>query len=435
MRLQHERINVAVLAGSILFFIPLALASCSYLPWHQSEPWYTAYDIDSKDDMVTISSVPSLVKALENENPEVRLEALNALAAIGPDAKDAVPALMAAAADKDEDDAVHQAVADTLEAIALKGENLEADEEARKIKLLVQVVRLESRDWMVQREAVNRLVDLGQDAAPALPALIRVLEDQSNWNPHYNDVLKGAVISLGNIGPDARTANPALIRLMNSKDYRVRLEIVKAMGKIGPMKDQAIIETLIRVLNGDPELIDIRHGLARILPSSSEHMAYKGIIYGDPDADVRLEAAVSLGKFGPSAISAVPALLDASLKDIAYDVRREAVVSLCKIQPDGDNTMLALDKALGDTKASAREAAVLALKNVRPENREAWLPKIIACLDDMEEGVRFSAIKTLAEYKIDNDMVIQALHRVALEDKSLKVKQEAADTLRGFNGK
>jgi hypothetical protein len=110
-------------------------------------------------------------------------------------------------------------------------------------------------------------------------------------------------------------------------------------------------------------------------------------------------------------------------------------VSLCKIQPDGDNTMLALDKALGDTKASTRETAVLALKNVRPENRETWLPKIISCLDDVADGVRSGAIKTLAEYKIGNDMVIQALHRVALEDKSLKVKQEATDTLRGFNGK
>jgi HEAT repeat protein len=300
---------------------------------------------------------------------------------------------------------------------------------------MVQIIRLESSDWMVQRDAVNQLADLGKDAMSALPALIRVIEDQSNRHPNYSEVLCGAIKTLGNIGPDARAATPALIRQMNSKDFQIRTEVVKAMGKIGPAEDKAIQEALIQVLNGNPELIVLRDGLAAVLPSNSKQVAYKGAIYGDPDFDVRLAAAEVLGNFGPPAVAAVPALLDASLKDIDYDVRREAVVALCKIQPDGDATMQALDKALADQKASAREAAVLALRNVKPENRETWLPKIVACLDDMDEAVRFGAVKTLAGYKIRSDMVFQALHRVALEDKSLKVKQEAVNALHAMNGK
>ncbi|MEW6079140.1 MAG: HEAT repeat domain-containing protein [Thermodesulfobacteriota bacterium] len=435
MRLQNARIKGTILAGVIFLSVPLALASCAYLPWHQSEPWYTAYDIDSEDDLLTIASVPSLVKALENQDPEIRLEALKALTAIGVDARDAVPDLMKAGVSKEEDVNVRLAVADALEAVALTGENIEDNEENRKIRLVVQTIRLESSDWLVQREAVNQFVDLGKDAMPGLPALVRVIEDQSNRHAHYDEIRCGAVRAIGNIGPDARTATPALIRLMNSKDFQVRTEVVKAMEKIGPPEDKAIQETLIQVLNGNPELIVFRDGLAAVLPSNSKQMAYKGTIYGDPDFDVRLAAAEALGNFGPPAVAAVPALLDASLKDIDYDVRRQAVVALCKIQPDGDAAMQALDTALSDKKATAREAAVLALRKVRPENRESWLPKIIACLDDTDEAVRFGAVKTLSEYKIRSDKVFQALHRVALEDKSLKVKQEAVNALHAMNGK
>ncbi len=436
MRQRRDKINLKRLVGiAIILFVPLMLSSCA--AWQTVKniagtgtPWYKAYGFESEKEMLTIASVPVLIDALGDQRPEVRVEAAGVLAEIGPDAKDAVPALIEVAGD--EDFAVRQAAADALEIIELKSKSVffeEEKEQKNKIKLVVYTVRLESPDWMVKREAVNQLAAMGKVAAPAVPDLIRVLEDRSDWYRHYNEVLRGAATALGNIGPAAQPATPALIELMENKDYDVRLEVVKALGKIGPSTDSAIIGALVDAVHGDPDFMDVRHSLAGLLPSSWEYMAYKGILYGDPDFDVRREAAASLGGFEAAAVSAVPALLDATLTDIDFDVRRESAQSLYRIEPRGEAVLIVLDRTIEDKKPAVREAAMKQLIDIRPDVRESWVPRILVHLDDIDEGVRMNAVKALAEYKITNDMVYKALKRVALEDKSLKVKNEAVKTM------
>ncbi len=422
MRSKYCRINFTVLTGIITILFPLMFVSCSttsrhkiydLIPFVDNTPWYNAYEINSRDQLLSIGSVPVLIQALEDEKASVRMEASKALAEIGPDARDALPALTEALNDEAYD--VRQAAADALEAIALnfiteKNGDVESeevdiekdDEETLRIRILVNSARLEAKNWLIKKEAVNKLVDLGQDTAIALPALAQVLEDRSDWHRHYDDIIKDAVTVLGNIGPEAQTANPALLKTMENRDYDVRLEVVKAMGKIGPKSDAVIIETLIQALKYDA------------------------------DFDVRREAAVSLGGFESHAVSAVPALLDVSQTDTDYNVRRAAVNALCRIEPGGDSTMCALEKAIVDKDADARRSAVIALRDARPEDRETWLPRIISCLDDINEGVRSEAVKTLAKYEINSDMVCKALNRVAQEDKSLEVKKAALETLIDF---
>ena len=52
----------------------------------------------------------------------------------------------------------------------------------------------------------------------------------------------------------------------------------------------------------------------------------------DPDDTIRLRAAKILGRFGPSAASAIPAL-EAALGDEDRDVRRSAMDALNRISP------------------------------------------------------------------------------------------------------
>jgi len=437
MRQKLDQINSTWLAAIITILIPLVLASCATNPLQKiydiarpTNPWYRAYGFNSQEEVLTIASIPVLIDALGDQKPEVRVKVAESLTIIGADARDAVPALIEVISDDDYD--VRVAVADALEEIALKLEPTLDDEivETNLIKRLVNTVRLVSKDWMVKREAVNQLAELGEDAAEAVPDLIRVIEDRSDWHSRYNEILKGAATALGNIGPEAQPADPALIKMMENKDFDVRLEVVKALGKIGPKSDMAVIETLILALRGDPEFTEGRHAYARILPEKFKHLAYVGMFYGDPDFDIRREAAISLEKFEADAIFAVPALLDAVLMDIDFDVRHHSMLALCKIEPGGDSALIALDKALEDREGPInRETAVDELRHAPPEVREEWLPRIVACLDDIEEGVRFNAVRTLAEYNIGNEMVCKALNRVALEDKSLKVKKEAVKTL------
>ena len=410
MRHQTDR-KVEQKKFIVLLCMILTIALSPALTACATKAWYKSYGFDSREDINTIASVPVLIDALGDHNPKVRMEVANTLAQIGPDAKDAVPALIEVL--KDNDFNVRQAAADALDAIELKKQSLADEAEIKKIRLLVNTTRLESKNRIIQKEALDQLADIGHEAVV-----------------YYNPVLKGAVVVLGNIGPEARVATPALIKLMDNKDFAVRIEVVKALGKIGPGTDSALIEALIQAVRGDPELIVLRDNFAKLLPSSYKYLAYKGITYGDPDCDVRREAAASLGRFGTDAVAAVPALLDATLTDINENVKRQAAFSLCRIQPGSGAAMIALEKAINDKDGPfTREAALLELRNVPQEYRTSWLPRILYALDDIEEDVRLNAVKTLAEYRIGNETVCKALRRLALEDKSLTVKAEAQKTL------
>lgn len=403
--------------------LSLMLAACA------SKAWYQSYGFDTREDALTIASVPVLIDALGDQDARVREQTAETLAEIGPDARDAVPALIEVLQEDVLD--VRMAAADALEAIELETVINPDDEDVINAQMWVSMTRLESSDWMVKRDAAKKLAELGPAAVTALPALIKAIEDRSDWREHYhNRVLAAAVTALGNIGPQARTATPGLINLMDSKDFTIRLEVVKALGKIGPPTDPAVKEALIEAIHGDPELIGLRDSLASLIPAKYEDQAYRGMSFGDPDCDVRREAAAILGRFEADAVSAVPILLEVFLTDINPNVRRQAAISLCEIQPGGGAAMIALDKAIDDEDGPlTRETAVLELRNTPPEYRESWLPRIVSCLDDIEDGVRLNAVKTLAEFKIGNDMVYKALLRLALEDKSLIVKAEAKRTL------
>jgi len=62
-------------------------------------PWYTLYGIDSEENLYKSSSVPNIVKALENEDPHIRKSAIGALIKMGGAAKASIPALTKAVDD------------------------------------------------------------------------------------------------------------------------------------------------------------------------------------------------------------------------------------------------------------------------------------------------------------------------------------------------
>ena len=65
---------------------------------------------------------------------------------------------------------------------------------------------LRSTDPIVRKKAVEVLGRMGEDAAPAVPALTALLDD-----PDLG-VRKAAARTLGQIGPDAKDAVPSLMR-------------------------------------------------------------------------------------------------------------------------------------------------------------------------------------------------------------------------------
>jgi HEAT repeat protein len=84
----------------------------------------------------------------------------------------------------------------------------------------------------------------------------------------------------------------------------------------------------------------------------------------DQDPKVRYTAVSHLGKFGPTAKEAVPALT-ATLKDPDTSVRIGATYALARIGPDAEAAVPALKDALKDKDREVREGAAYALKQIQ----------------------------------------------------------------------
>jgi len=232
-----------------------------------------------------------LVRALMDESVRVREAAANALVEIGLQAVDAVPALIQAIRNEEEDSDLRQAASAALGAIGPEA-----------VPALIQA--LADEDEHVRRAAASALRDIGPEAVDAVPALIQALQDE------HEDVRQAAASALGKIGPQAV---PALIGALGDGDANVRQGASLALGLIGPEAKEAV-PLLIQALEGDEDwLVRSRaaYALGWIEPDASEAVPALVQALGDENEYVRSAVADALGEFGSQARDAVPALIEA----------------------------------------------------------------------------------------------------------------------------
>lgn len=294
------------------------------------------------------SAVPALTKALTDENEHIRDISATSLRVIGPDAKDAIPALIKLLGDNSTFRTAQGALGSIGKAaipdlIALFPEPKEDSEtkEAKDIRWrirrraisvfgaiggvavpdLIEVLKSE-RSGLSQDFAAEALGDIGPAAKDAVPALIQHITESNRYKKKskenlgqyqwtlksFLDTLRETDIAwgaraLGKIGPDAKDAAPKLHSLLEEvKDQEFNANkqtLIEALGGIGPAAS-ASVPTLIQLLK-------------------------------DPNADVRLATIIALGKMGPAAKDARQNL-EAILKyaDSAA-IKRAAEVSLNQI--------------------------------------------------------------------------------------------------------
>jgi HEAT repeat protein len=92
-------------------------------------------------------------------------------------------------------------------------------------------------------QAVEALGDMGPSAKPALPTLLKILDDRSvpltgqRWGPLH----RAAVIhAVGEIGPEAREAMPKLLAYLKTNNYFVRVHVAIALANMGPSVKEAL---------------------------------------------------------------------------------------------------------------------------------------------------------------------------------------------------
>lgn len=260
-----------------------------------------------------------------------------------------------------------------------------------------QIIRLHSRDPAERAAAAAHLGKMAEGAAPAVPYLVRLLQDDTQVQlSHYlgagytssMETTPGEEAShaLAEIG-DA--ASNSLILALNNPHPGVRRLAAKALGQIG---DISAVDFLIKLLS-------------------------------DPDRGVRATAAIALGNYRHP--MAAQTIMDAYPK--ANDAARtDMIFALAHI-----NDILAvpfLVKHAGDPSPAVRAAIMLALGKLGDARA---IPALLAGLQDPDEITRTNAAYSLGSYY--SSKVVSSLIQ-SLQDPAMRVRQAAADSLKSLSG-
>lgn len=206
--------------------------------------------------------------------------------------------------------------ADSPEAVAIRQEETEGEEEQEefeeekeKDEIDIQIDLLSDPDWVVRREAVITLGEMGDERC--IEPLVRSLRD-GDWQ-----VREAAVDALAMIGSPAVDL---LIRYL--RDWDARKSAIKALGKIN---DERVLDPLISLLRNDEFKDDATQALAELGEPAVGRLLE---CLNDKDEVVRKQAIHALGEIKHQ--SAVDALIE-KLKDPDWFTRLKAADALEKI--------------------------------------------------------------------------------------------------------
>jgi vesicle coat complex subunit len=210
----------------------------------------------------------------------------------------------------------------------------------------------------VREEATSALVTLHRESGYVVPTVVQVLDRSPS-----RDARIQAIQVLAALGSNAAEAAPSVIRALDDSSATVRLVAVAALGRVGLAAENigvvvhasadgdadvraAAIETLV-TLNASPDT----------LLMVAERRAH------DPDAAVRTQVAYALAATHRGEL-VVPRLVQA-ISDRDPRVRGAAALLLGRLGPAARGATPALERAASDSDREVRRVAEAALVAVR----------------------------------------------------------------------
>ncbi len=208
---------------------------------------------------------------------------------------------------EDMTDVVASAEAEAEEAVEPEEELVE---EPVKDEIDIQIDLLNETDWVVRREAIITLGEMGDERC--IEPIVRCLRD-GDWQ-----VREAAVEALAMIG------SPAVDLLLRYiRDYDARKSVIKTLGKIN---DERVLDPLIALMKNDEFKDDATWALAELGKPAIGRLLD---LLKDPDETTRKQAILALGEIKD--ISCVDSLIE-SLKDPDWFTRLSAASALEKIK-------------------------------------------------------------------------------------------------------
>jgi HEAT repeat protein len=302
------------------------------------------------------------IKKLEDADATARREAVVALAALGPKAEAAVPALLKALTDSDE-----EVRPGAIRALGRIGPA------AAKAALPALTGLLADRDPDYRQAAILSLADLGREAQPVLPDLLQLYRAENNAG------IRAAIcVAWGKIGTEDKEVLARLVEAL--KDYRyvsnlpsdprgipgtVRKAASNALTALGPAALPAVFDLL---QGSDLNLASDALGiLADMGPEVLPRLIEKA---SDDQSKVRAACLRALGKMRPLPGEAIPVLLDAL----------------------GDGTVVEVKSGPA---AGRHPAIALAARDALKDMRGAALPALFEALHSQDNQVRTRAREAL----------------------------------------
>jgi len=380
------------------------------------------------------AAVSSIVKALEDGDPDVCFDAFRALETFGPKSKkEAIRALINIAGKgkgpsrSDAINSLGQIGPAAKDAVPVLIDEFRYDDDRFRWRMIESkspaVVRPLIRKMAANRRSLNEnsvhaLVGIGPCAVPALRRAL---------SSSYKSVRRYSAQTLGLMGPEAGDAVPELIRLLDDKYEDARVNAVVALGRIRS-KAQAAIPRLRKIY--EDKKCNYRYtaatALCRIAPSPDilEHLIDE--IRNDQAkmSNDQLRAINALREIGPAAEPAIPALIECA-KNGNPTTRGCAVAVLGKIGPGAEQAVDTLIEALKDADYNVQCHAARALGQIGAAAAGA-VPALVETVNSAQKpDLRGNAIRSLAEIGAGCEQAVESLIIIAMGDYE-KISREKA---------
>jgi HEAT repeat protein/S1-C subfamily serine protease len=389
-----------------------------------------------------LAQVPDLIKLLDHGDASVRAKAARMLGEAGPSARNAIASLLKLL--KDPDDFTRRTAAEALNKLGPPGRD--------DLRLLTTALKDSAVEVRVY--AASALGKMGADARHAAPALVEALQDSDAGvrqsaarslakvgtdskdtvfpallkavGDSERDVRQAAAEALSACGPLSAADVPALVGLLKHQDAEVRVQALKALGKMG-RDGKAALPNVLEACKGTADLGTRRAAVEALGPLGADAKAAVPVLIEalkESDKDLRRDAIVVLAKFGPDAKPA-SAALGAALKDADKDVRKNAAVALGKLGPGAKDTLPYLVEGLKDKDKEVLLAVLTALATAGPDTKGVTVVDLIGLFENSDAEVRNKA--ALAVGKVGK-AAVKPLTK-ALSDASSDVRGAAATAL------